>query len=149
MVVGSRAISIVQLVAYGQSKTANIWMANEIERQFGSQGLHGLAVHPGIIKTNIMNGLSGEDRHGIFEAERMQPLIKSVPQGAATQVWAAIGRELEGVGGVYLADCEVKGSAAQLSAGGLSQCAAHAFDEAGAKRLWQESCRMVGVACPE
>lgn len=26
-------------VAYGQSKTANIYMANEIERRYGSQGL--------------------------------------------------------------------------------------------------------------
>jgi NAD(P)-dependent dehydrogenase (short-subunit alcohol dehydrogenase family) len=33
--------------AYGQSKTANIWMANEIERRYGAHGLHGLAVHPG------------------------------------------------------------------------------------------------------
>jgi NAD(P)-dependent dehydrogenase (short-subunit alcohol dehydrogenase family) len=34
-------------VAYGQSKTANIWMANEIERRFGAQGLHAMSVHPG------------------------------------------------------------------------------------------------------
>ena len=27
-----------QWVAYGQSKTANIYMANEIERRFGSKG---------------------------------------------------------------------------------------------------------------
>ena len=37
----------LQFVAYGQSKTANIWMANEIERRFGAQGLHALSVHPG------------------------------------------------------------------------------------------------------
>ncbi|KAH8817150.1 hypothetical protein F5884DRAFT_778560 [Xylogone sp. PMI_703] len=34
-------------VAYGQSKTANLYMANEIENQFGAKGLHGLALHPG------------------------------------------------------------------------------------------------------
>lgn len=35
--------------AYGQSKTANIYLATEIERRFGAHGLHGLAVHPGFI----------------------------------------------------------------------------------------------------
>jgi NAD(P)-dependent dehydrogenase (short-subunit alcohol dehydrogenase family) len=38
-----------QLVLYGQSKTANIWFANNIERLYGREGLHGLSVHPGAI----------------------------------------------------------------------------------------------------
>lgn len=36
-----------------QSKTANIWTANEIERRYGAQGLHATSVHPGIIGTNL------------------------------------------------------------------------------------------------
>jgi NAD(P)-dependent dehydrogenase (short-subunit alcohol dehydrogenase family) len=32
---------------YGQAKTANIWMATEIERRYGARGLHASAVHPG------------------------------------------------------------------------------------------------------
>ena len=32
-------------VAYGQAKTANIYMANEIERRYAHQGLHGLSLH--------------------------------------------------------------------------------------------------------
>ena len=39
------------MIAYGQSKTANIWTANELERRYGSKGLHGLSVHPGNIFT--------------------------------------------------------------------------------------------------
>lgn len=39
--------------AYGQSKTANIHMANQIERLYGSQGLHGLSLHPGGIHTGL------------------------------------------------------------------------------------------------
>ena len=37
---------------YGQSKTAGIWFANEIDRRYGDKGLHGLSLHPG----NIMTG---------------------------------------------------------------------------------------------
>lgn len=37
--------------AYGQSKTANIYMANAIDRNYGAQGLHGLSLHPGVIMT--------------------------------------------------------------------------------------------------
>ncbi|CRK26168.1 Oxidoreductase calI like protein [Verticillium longisporum] len=46
--------------AYGQSKTANIHFANEIERRYGSKGLHGLSLHPGIIQTNLSQYLSKE-----------------------------------------------------------------------------------------
>lgn len=34
-------------VAYGASKTANLWTSNEIERRYGSKGLHSWAVQPG------------------------------------------------------------------------------------------------------
>ncbi|KAM0267955.1 hypothetical protein ACHAQH_010069, partial [Verticillium albo-atrum] len=40
-------------LAYGQSKTANIYLANEIERRFSSKGLHALSLHPGVIFTNL------------------------------------------------------------------------------------------------
>lgn len=34
-------------IAYGSSKTANLWTSNEIDRRYGSQGIHGWAVQPG------------------------------------------------------------------------------------------------------
>lgn len=37
------------LSGYWQSKTANIYVANEIDRRYGSKGLHRLSVHPGNI----------------------------------------------------------------------------------------------------
>lgn len=39
--------------AYGQSKTANIWFANEIERRYGSKNLHATSNHPGGIKSGL------------------------------------------------------------------------------------------------
>lgn len=38
---------------YGQSKTANIYMANEIENRYGKNGLYGLSLHPGGIWTGL------------------------------------------------------------------------------------------------
>ncbi|KAF5983457.1 WW domain-containing protein [Fusarium coicis] len=42
------------IVACAQSKTANIYMANEIERRYGAQHLHATSVHPGIIATGLL-----------------------------------------------------------------------------------------------
>ncbi len=39
------------IILYAQAKTANIWMANEIERRYGGSGVHGLSLHPGKIIT--------------------------------------------------------------------------------------------------
>ena len=40
-------------IAYGQSKTATIYMSNEIERRYGSKGIHSLSLHPGGIWTGL------------------------------------------------------------------------------------------------
>jgi WW domain-containing oxidoreductase len=57
--------------------------------------------------------------------------LKSIPEGAATQVYVATRPELDGVSGEYFVDCNV----AQPSARGK--------DAALAERLWQESERIV------
>ena len=85
-------------VAYGRSKTANVLFAVEFDRRHKASGLRATAVHP------------GRDRHGAQPphgrrcraqhdrtVEREQkaagrpPIVwKSVPQGAATSVWAGV-----------------------------------------------------------
>ena len=67
---------------------------------------------------------------------------KSIPQGAATSVYAATAPELEGRGGLYLADCQVvtEDSAKHI------QYAPHAFDEDGEARLWSLSEQMLGIS---
>jgi NAD(P)-dependent dehydrogenase (short-subunit alcohol dehydrogenase family) len=47
-------------VAYGQSKTSNIYMANQIERRFGEQAVHGLSLHPGGIRTGLQKHMDQE-----------------------------------------------------------------------------------------
>ncbi|KAK4500635.1 hypothetical protein PRZ48_008824 [Zasmidium cellare] len=136
------------LVAYGQSKTANIWMANEITRRYGSQGLQGLSLHPGNILTNgwgDMDPRVSEKLGPIVSQEIFQKFFKSVEQGAATQVLAAIGRDFEGKGGVYLDDCGVAKRIGDEEQAGLAGYKSWAYDEAGARQLWVDSARMVGV----
>ena len=49
----SPVLALIQNMMLLQSKTANIWTANEIDRRYGAQGLHATSVHPGIIGTNL------------------------------------------------------------------------------------------------
>jgi NAD(P)-dependent dehydrogenase (short-subunit alcohol dehydrogenase family) len=82
-------------VSYGQSKTANIYMANEIERRYGSRGLHATSVHPGMIATALMQYMDPAMVGEWQKDEKAYKKIKSPEQGAATTVWAAIGHEWE------------------------------------------------------
>lgn len=129
-------------VAYGQSKTSNIYMATEIERRYGSEGIHGYALHPGGIWTGLQTHMDTSSLKGNKDVER---LMKSTAQGAATQVWAAIDREWEGKGGLYLEDTQVAKPDAEAKTPGAAGYAAYAYDEETAKRLWTESCKLVGV----
>ena len=72
--------------------------------------------------------------------------MKSPEQGAATTVWAAISKDWESKGGVYLEDCDVS---PPLQAGDVSPLAKGynpwAYDEAAAKQLWDISNNLVGL----
>ncbi|KAJ6149275.1 short-chain dehydrogenase [Penicillium samsonianum] len=93
--------------AYGQSKTANIWTANEIERRYGAHGLHAFSLHPGAIQTDLLRHVSNEQKADWDKDEFLMSYWKSPEQGAATSVWGAVSRELEGTGGKYLDDCQI------------------------------------------
>jgi hypothetical protein len=69
------------------------------------------------------------------------PQYKSIPQGAATTVWAAVAEHFENPenGGRYLEDCGEAGAKqkdADLGRGGYEDWA---YDEEGSERLWKES----------
>ena len=130
---------------YGQAKTANILMANEIDRRYGSQGLHALSLMPGGIKTGLQ--VHVQEMMKKYESDAaVMATIKSTEQGAATTVWAATAKEWEGKGGVYLENCKaaVKGADAQTSSGEAGY-AAWAYDEEAAKRLYDDSLTMVAA----
>ncbi|KAF3358577.1 Oxidoreductase calI like protein [Verticillium longisporum] len=132
-------------LAYGQSKTANIYLANEIERRFSSKGLHALSLHPGVIFTNLTNHMDTTEWVASMTDEAKAEL-KSAPQGAATTVYAAVSKEWEGRGGKYLNNCAVdplipSGKTWQQGASGH---AAWAYDVESAKKLWDIGNEMIG-----
>ncbi|GKT46450.1 WW domain-containing oxidoreductase [Colletotrichum spaethianum] len=129
--------------AYGQSKTANIYFANEVERRYGSKGLHALSLHPGIIATNLSQYLPKEHLESIAKDEALQKNMKSIPQGAATTIYAAISKEWEGRGGKYLSDLVEQGPA-DMGSQSEPGYAPWAYDEVSAKQLWEESNKLVG-----
>lgn len=131
--------------AYGRSKTANILFAVEFDRRHKARGVRATAVHPGVIRTEL-------GRHvepGLFQQmTENQPNFewKSIPQGAATSVWAGVVASGEAVGGRYCEDCHV----AELSGdptvrGGVQP---YALDPAHAQALWAKSEELVGERFP-
>jgi NAD(P)-dependent dehydrogenase (short-subunit alcohol dehydrogenase family) len=130
--------------AYGNSKTACIWMANEIERRHGSKGLHGLSLMPGGIASGLQRYVDPEMLKQWGASETARNYGKSPAQGAATTMTAAFGKEWEGKGGVYLEDCQEAGP---LPEGGTLAVgvAPHAFDPEGEKKLWDLSLKMLNL----
>jgi len=137
-------------IAYGRSKTANILFAVEFDRRHKGRGVRAAALHPGGIHTELGRHLD----EGALEALVAQINasakaaggdtfeFKSIPQGAATSVWAAAVADPDAIGGRYLEDCQVAVLAEDegLRAG----VRAYALDPENAKALWAKSEEMVG-----
>jgi NAD(P)-dependent dehydrogenase (short-subunit alcohol dehydrogenase family) len=94
-----------EFVAYGRSKTANVLFAVEFDRRHKAQGVRATAVHPGGIQTELGRHLTKEAMDQIIASiTANQPAgappfsWKTIPQGAATSVWAAIVAPAEAVG---------------------------------------------------
>jgi hypothetical protein len=68
--------------------------------------------------------------------------FKTPAQGAATQTWAATSPQLEGMGGVYLEDCDIAEPAVEGEPTGVK---AWATDPVQAARLWDLSAELTGV----
>ena len=140
--------------AYGRSKTANILFAVEFDRRHKARGVRATAVHPGGIQTELARHMpEGEIERLIsqIDAERPEgqdPFVwKTVPQGAATSVWAGIRAPADAVGGHFCEDCAV----AEIVDGGpslRSGVRSYAQDGEHAKALWALSERMVGESFP-
>ena len=129
-------------VAYGESKTANVLFTVGMEQRFGESGVHAMAVHPGVIMTELSRHMSQEDLEMLMARGGAEGLkVKSTEQGSATSVWAATSPELEGRGGLYLEDCHIGEAAAPGEDGGVE---AYAVDSAIADRLWTLSEELVG-----
>lgn len=136
--------------AYGRAKTANALFAVGFQRRFGHLGVEAFSVHPGGIRTELGRDMTRETRAALFTrladataAAAGEFTWKTIPQGAATSVWAATAPELAGRGGAYLEDCGIAavGDEAGLSNGVMP----YAVDPDRADALWELSERLVGL----
>jgi NAD(P)-dependent dehydrogenase (short-subunit alcohol dehydrogenase family) len=135
--------------AYGQAKTANVLFAVHLDALGRDAGVRAFAVHPGGILTPLQRHLPKQEMVAAgWIDEQGNPLnpagFKTPAQGAATQVWAATSRQLDGLGGVYCEDCDIAELAPddQEFTGGVRS---YAVDPEQAARLWALSAELTGV----
>ncbi|WP_435208895.1 SDR family NAD(P)-dependent oxidoreductase [Streptomyces sp. bgisy034] len=134
--------------AYGQAKTANVLFAVHLDRLAADRGVRAFALHPGGIITPLQRHLPKaemvergwiDEQGNVLNPEG----FKSPEEGAATQVWAATSPQLDGMGGVYLEDCDIAEPA--VDGGERSGVKAWATDPEQAARLWALSAELTGV----
>jgi NAD(P)-dependent dehydrogenase (short-subunit alcohol dehydrogenase family) len=136
-------------IAYGRSKTANVLFAIGFDRRFKSRGIRAAAVHPGGIKTELARYTDPVAEEEMIRtinernaAAGLPPFrYKTVPQGAATSVWAAVVADGDAVGGRYCEDCHVAKLADNPEVRGGVQ--PYALDPDRADALWTLSEKMV------
>jgi NAD(P)-dependent dehydrogenase (short-subunit alcohol dehydrogenase family) len=129
-------------LAYGRSKSANILFAVELDRRGRGVNQRACAVHPGTIATELGRYMTKETFEALPAARAGQETIwKSIPQGAATSVWAGFVADAETVGGRYCEDCGVASIATPDGRTGFYE---YALDPATAAALWARSEELVG-----
>jgi NAD(P)-dependent dehydrogenase (short-subunit alcohol dehydrogenase family) len=134
--------------AYGQAKTANVLFAVQLDKLGRDAGVRAFALHPGGIITPLQRHLAKEEmiERGWIDEDGnvLNPQgFKTPQQGAATQVWAATSPQLDGIGGVYLEDCDIAEPAPQGEERfGVKDWA---IDPEQAARLWDLSVELTGV----
>ena len=133
------------MLAYGQSKTANVLFAVEAARRWGQDGIAANAVHPGAVcETRLARDLDPDLLAAAIKTAGYE--YKTREQGAATSVLVAASPVLEGVSGRYFADCNeapVVDSSFTGPPRGFG-VAPYALDRDNARRLWDLSLDLIG-----
>jgi len=140
------------MIAYGRSKTANILFAVEFDRRHKARGVRATALHPGGIKTELGRHMAPDELDKIvaqinaqLAADGRLPFQwKTIPQGAATSVWAAFVAPAEEVGGRYCEHCQVSQVTEALISPVSPGVRPYALDPKHAKALWARSEELVG-----
>ncbi len=133
--------------AYGRAKTANVLFAVALDKRLRDRGVRACAVHPGGIRTELGRHLTPETMAALTSRRSASAFtFKSIPQGAATSIWAAIVAAAAAVGGRYCEDCHVAEPVDDEAAdAGVRR---YAIDPARAEALWARSEELVGERFP-
>jgi NAD(P)-dependent dehydrogenase (short-subunit alcohol dehydrogenase family) len=141
-------------VAYGRSKTANILFAVAFDGRHRKRGVRAAAVHPGGIHTELGRHIDPSRIQGIIDqmnkqlaAEGKGPFQwKTVPQGAATSIWAGVVASPDDVGGRYCENCHIGNVVPDdVTISAISEgVRGYALDPKNAEALWKKSEELVG-----
>jgi NAD(P)-dependent dehydrogenase (short-subunit alcohol dehydrogenase family) len=141
-------------VAYGRSKTANILFSVAFDQRHRDRGVRAAAVHPGVIQTELGRHMDPSQLQAMIDqitrqiaAEGKGPFnFKTLPQGAATSVWAGVVASADEVGGRYCENCHVgKIVADNVTISAISEgVRGYALDPSNAEALWKKSEELVG-----
>jgi NAD(P)-dependent dehydrogenase (short-subunit alcohol dehydrogenase family) len=125
-----RQMGLGGLGAYSRSKVALVLFTYELARRLQGTGVTANCLHPGAVRTNIWG------RSGAYApiARFASLFMRSAKRGAETQVYLASSPDVESVTGKYFEDCRPK------------QSSAASYDKDLARRLWEESEKMVGMS---
>jgi len=141
------------MVAYGRSKTANILFAVAFDKRHRDRGLRAAAVHPGGIQTELGRYQDPGRIEKVIDQINQQRAAqgkgpfqwKTIPQGAATSVWAAVVATADEIGGQYCEDCRVGHVVPNDLPAGISEgVRGYALDPKAADALWKKSEELVG-----
>jgi NAD(P)-dependent dehydrogenase (short-subunit alcohol dehydrogenase family) len=139
------------LQAYGQSKTASNLFSLELDNRGKAHQVRTYSLHPGSIhgtelgreaSVELFQEMGFYDEEGNIKPE-VAASLKTIPQGAATTVWAATSPLLQNLGGVYCEDVEV----AEINRGQTFSAGVklYSLNETDAKLLWKLSEEMTGI----
>ncbi len=141
-------------VAYGRSKTANILFAVAFDARHRARGVRAAAVHPGGIQTELARHMDPAHLQGMIDqisqqlaAEGKGPFeFKTIPQGAATSVWAGVVASADEIGGRYCENCHVGEIVPddQIISPISEGVRGYALDPVAAEALWKKSEELVG-----
>jgi NAD(P)-dependent dehydrogenase (short-subunit alcohol dehydrogenase family) len=117
--------------AYGQSKLANILFTRELARQLQGSQVTANCLHPGFVASHFGQGGGSLWSMGM---RLMRPFQITPEKGAETSIYLASSSEVATVSGAYF----IKAKRATPSAA--------ARDDAAARKLWEISAALTGVA---
>jgi len=139
------------LVAYGQSKTAVNLFSVELNERAKSTGIRAYSIHPGNIwgteltreaPKEILQQLGFMNEKGQI-VQAVIEKMKTIPQGAATTIWAATAPQLQEIGGVYLEDVDI--ASLNIDPSKFSGVKSYSFDKESAEKLWAFSEDLTGI----
>lgn len=119
------------LRVYGRSKLANILFTRELAHRLAGSGVTANCMHPGFVGSNFSKN---NGPLAVAAMTLLRPFARSPEKGAETAIYLCSSPEVEDTSGEYFQDCKPH------------RPRDFALDDGDARRLWEVSERMTGLA---